>query len=629
MQRKRAFDMKKSTEWASLSAPPIRIFLFSALSITSWQIAFMLGTLIFGVLPFEGWKKMLSGFPALSLFIVTCAITYILFKYVTDILTAYNQNESSYIRALKTIKLYETLLIIIPILSSFAIPIILISFRIPEYKNTHTFTALIMFAVGNCFLFALFFYVMFIQNFEKWLHIIPLHSDFKGMPSKIRSVLTAFFSFTGTILVSLAPLMVIENGEAVQYIIKTKTIPLCCIGIFMGLFDLYLQAGGSASRLHTILGFTQKMAKKDYTGNKISVISRDELGFLMTALNEFQYITAVLLHKILDASDNLTVLGNDLTGNMDTTARSVTQINAHIESVKQQIITQAESVTETAATIEEIVRTIRQLNGSIEIQAESVARSSASIEQMTAHISAVTQRLEKNSIIMQQAHTQSIDGKKGAHIANDIIAQIADRSGALLETSQVIQNIASQTNLLAMNAAIEAAHAGEAGKGFAVVADEIRKLAEESNAQGKQIGEVIKESLQIIEQMTVAGGNAEKTFDKVYELITNLSTQETEILASMREQELANREVLEAVKNITMATEEVKGGSAEMLKGGEEAAHEMHKLDDLSHAIATSMNEMASSAVQINDAVGKVNEITQENKRSIDGLAVEVSQFKV
>ena len=621
--------MKKINTWAPLSAPPIRIFLFSALSSTSWQISFMAGAHFFGVVPFEGWKKMFSGFPAVSLFIGACALTYILFKYVTAIFTAYNQNEASYVRALKMIKSYETLLIIIPVLSSLIIPLILIFFRTPEYRHTHTFTGSMMFAVGNCFLFALFFYVMFIQNFEKWLHVIPLHNDFKGMPSKIRSVLTAFFSFTGTILISLAPLMVITDSAAVQYVIKTKTIPLCCIGIFMGLFDLYLQAGGSASRLHTILRFTQEMAKKDYTSEKISVISRDELGFLMTALNEFQYITATLLHEILDASGKLTVLGDELTGNMNTTAHSVTQISAHSESVKEQIITQAASVTETAATIEEIVRTIRQLNGSIEIQAESVERSSASIEQMTAQISAVTQRLEKNSVIMQQAHEQSVNGKKGAHMANGIVAQIAERSGALLETSQVIQNIASQTNLLAMNAAIEAAHAGEAGKGFAVVADEIRKLAEESNAQGKQIGEVIKESLQIIEQMTVAGGNAEKTFDKVYELITSLSTQETEILASMREQELANREILDAVKNITMVTEEVKGGAAEMLKGGEEAAQAMHKLDDLSHDIAASMNEMAASTVQIDDAVGKVNEITQENKCSIDTLAAEVAQFKV
>ena len=214
-------------------------------------------------------------------------------------------------------------------------------------------------------------------------------------------------------------------------------------------------------------------------------------------------------------------------------------------------------------------------------------------------------------------------------MANEIVAQIAERSGALLETSQVIQNIAAQTNLLAMNAAIEAAHAGESGKGFAVVADEIRKLAEESNVQGKQIGEVIKESLQIIEQIAAAGGGAEKTFDKVYELITNLSTQEKEILASMREQENANREILGAVKDINAATQEVKNGSEAMLQGGERAVEDMHRLDSFTNIVTTSMNEMAAGAVQINNAVQEVNDITQKNKQSIKNLAGEVAQFKV
>ena len=322
-------------------------------------------------------------------------------------------------------------------------------------------------------------------------------------------------------------------------------------------------------------------------------------------------------------------IGDELSCNMTETATAIHQISANIDGVKQQALTQSASVTETTATIEEIVRTIQQLNTNIEMQAASVIRSSSVIEKMTAQISSVTQRLEKNSTIMKDAHEQTVNGKNGAHRANEIVSQIAERSGSLLEASLVIQNIASQTNLLAMNAAIEAAHAGEAGKGFAVVADEIRKLAEESNVQGKQIGEVIKESLHIIEEIALAGSGAEKTFDKVYELVTALSEQEIDILASMREQEHANREILEAVKNINTVTTEVQTGSKEMLKGGESVAQEMRKLDDLTCIITESMNEMASGAVQINNAIQEVSEITQKNKRSIGNLVGEVKKFKI
>ena len=117
------------------------------------------------------------------------------------------------------------------------------------------------------------------------------------------------------------------------------------------------------------------------------------------------------------------------------TASAVHQISANIDSVKQQTLIQATSVDEAVTTIEEIVRTIEQLNSSIETQAASVTRSSSAIEQMTVHISSVTQRLEKNSAIMKDAHEQTINGKSGAHMANEIVAQIAERSGSLLEAS--------------------------------------------------------------------------------------------------------------------------------------------------------------------------------------------------
>ena len=105
-----------------------------------------------------------------------------------------------------------------------------------------------------------------------------------------------------------------------------------------------------------------------------------------------------------------------------------------------------------------------------------------------------------------------------------------------------------------------------------------------------------------------------------------MSDQLTE---SMREQENGSKEVLSAIKNINMVTVEVQAGSEEMLKGGEGVAQEMRKLDDLTRIITDSMNEMTAGAVEINNAVQEVREITQKNKQSIESLAEEVRQFKV
>jgi len=220
-------------------------------------------------------------------------------------------------------------------------------------------------------------------------------------------------------------------------------------------------------------------------------------------------------------------------------------------------------------------------------------------------------------------------GRTGLQGVASDIQEIARNSEGLLEINAVMENIASQTNLLSMNAAIEAAHAGEAGKGFAVVAAEIRKLAESSSAQSKTISDVLKKIKASIDKITKSTENVLNKFEAIDSSVKTVAQQEEIIRNAMEEQGEGSKQILSSIGGLNEITGQVKSSSQEMMVGAKEVIHESQNLEKQTQEITSGMNEMAEGANEINTAVNQVNEISGRNREGIDTLMREVSKFKV
>jgi len=361
----------------------------------------------------------------------------------------------------------------------------------------------------------------------------------------------------------------------------------------------------------------------------IPVGSKDEVGDLALYFNNTIQKIKNLVLLIKKQAGVLQEIGTQLSSNMTETAAAINQITANIQSIKGRVINQSASVTETNATMEQVITNINKLNGHVENQSRNIAQAGSAIEEMVANISSVTNTLVSNATNVNQLKEASEVGRVGLQEVATDIQEISRESEGLLEINSVMENIASQTNLLSMNAAIEAAHAGEAGKGFAVVADEIRKLAESSSEQSKTIGTVLKKIAESIKKITSSTDNVLHRFEAIDGGVKTVSQQEENIRNAMEEQGQGSKQLLQSAGGLKEITLQVKTGSEEMLDGSQEVMKESQNLEKVTQEITGGMNEMASGADQINVAVHNVNEMTTKNREAINDLLTEVSRFKV
>ena len=500
--------------------------------------------------------------------------------------------------------------------------------KLAAFKGDSPGFFITMLLLGSLFDVSLLFYILHIRIIEPRIYNIPFTN--KDIPLNIiqRNVLTLTFALLGCIFLIMITLTPANLGAGPQSLYR-RLMPIMIYSVVYFAICTLLLVADIIKCLKQISAITAALSQKDYTVADGKPEHRSELGIIIQGINAFKNQAGDILKEIEISTKKTSNQSDDLVHNMDLTKDNVANIVESIASIKQEIENQSAGVEESNSSIEQIMGNIRSLNNSIESQAAGVTQSSAAVEEMVANIASVTQILEKNNQVVNALTSAADKGQQQVKAAVKTADSVLQQSEGILQASSIIQNIASRTNLLAMNAAIESAHAGEAGKGFAVVAEEIRKLAEQSGDQSKAIDENLRSLSEAIAGITTDINLVQTAFESIYDLSQKVREQETVIANAMEEQNSGNQQVLEAMHAISDSTSEVKNGSTEMLVGGEQILKEMRNLSEVTTVISDNMNQINDFSQQISDAVAITTASTNSTQENLKGIMKELETFKL
>lgn len=473
----------------------------------------------------------------------------------------------------------------------------------------------------------------FISKYKAMLDIQDIEPFKKLMGLKVSTALFVIFSFSIIFVVinSLTvPIGILNSGENVKIMefvvrfVKACAISLICVFVPFAIFTQ-----GLNSRFKNTKTRINDIAEKGDLSSRMQISSVDDFAYVLSSVNS---LINNLSSMVIDMKQGTNVVSNSAKSLTDVANSAISALEDMKDAfylIDENVKSQNQYIEIADKNVEELTADVETVKHHIQEQSAAIQQTSASISEMTANIASVADLTQKADEVSQNLSNASTIGTESISNAMTAISQIQQASLEVQDIIKVIQKISSQTNLLAMNAAIEAAHAGEVGKGFAVVADEVRSLATSSGKSATDIQQHIKDMVDKINSGVEAMNSASGAFkDIAGHVDTNVNLTKT-IAAAMDEQRTGAEETLKTTAEIVDAIHAIQVLTENESKNALALKDAMKNVVNASKQAEEVVEASSVSSNALQNALDKVSETIKDNENAVASMKKDIDLFVV